>query len=251
MEADWKHYERGLLAWFRYSFLKPNFEVHGTVAGRQHRVPGRLSLSKRQLDAAVYRSGEGAPFLIADAKFHARPINVTHVEAFIGLMEDVGATHGVLATPNGPSKSAQRRAEAADVDVYPMSLDDALAAPWYLIAHEVYPYDRAFHPQLTRVIRALKTNGCPQEVETGLESVAFEEWERFVWWTLGHHPEEGVSLLIWVARYHHDDGWVYNAARILEEGGLMPPELRAELLGRPDADLHKLLDSPGDRPTGR
>ena len=56
-----------------------------------------------------------------------------------------------------------------------------------------------------------------------------------------HHPEEGVSFLVWVARYHHDGGWIYNAARILEELGLMPPELRAELLGRPDAELHELL----------
>jgi hypothetical protein len=241
MEPDWKHYERGLLAWFRYNFLAPTFEVHGTVAGRQRRVPGRLSLSKRQLDVAVNRAGEDAPFLIADAKFHARPLDVTHVEAFIGLMEDVGATFGVLAAPKGPTKSALRRAEAANVDVYPMSLDAALAAPWYLIAHEIYPYDRAFHPQLARATRAWKANGGPQGVESGLEDIAFEEWEKFVRWALEDHFEEGVSFLIWVAGHHHDDAWVYNAARILEEVGLMPPELRAELLDRRDADLQELL----------
>src|SRR5215210_1847788 len=115
MEPDWKLYERGLLAWLRYNFPEPNFEVHGTVAGREYRVRGRLSQCRRQLDVAVCRSGESAPFLIADAKFRARPIGVMHVEAFIGLMEDVGATAGVLAAPNGPSKPAPRRAEAANV----------------------------------------------------------------------------------------------------------------------------------------
>jgi hypothetical protein len=251
METDWRLYERGLLERLRYDFPEPNFEVYGTVTGRPHRVPGRLSLYWRQIDAGVYRSGEGSPFLIADAKFHTRRIGVTHVEAFMGLMEDVGATFGELAAPNEPSKPARQRAEAADVYIRVMSFDEALTFRWYPVAREVFPYDWAFHPQLAVAIRALKMNGGPREVEFGLENIAFEEWERFVRWALEHHPEEGVSFLIWVARYHHDDGWVYNAARILEEVSLMPSELRAELLGRPDADLHKLLDSPEDQPTGR
>jgi hypothetical protein len=166
---------------------------------------------------------------------------VKDVEAFIGQMEDVGATLGELAAPKGGTDAAKRRAEAVDIRICIMSFDEALTFRWYLVAREVFPYDWFFHEQLARAIRALKADGDPQEVELGLDSIAFEEWERFVWWALQHHPEEGVSFLVWVARYHHDDGWVYNAARILEEVGLMPPELRAELLGRPDAALNELL----------
>jgi hypothetical protein len=247
MKTDWKRYERGLLEQLRYEFPKPLFKVHGTVSGSlPHRIRGHLSLAWRQLDAAVYRSGERAsPFLIADAKYHTRPLDVKDAEAFIGLMEDVGATLGELAAPKGGSKAAKRRAEAADVRIRIMSLDEALTFRWKPVAREVYPYDWIFHDQLARAIRALKTDGCPQEIEASLENIAFEEWARFVWWTLQHHPEEGVSFLVWVARHHHDAGWVYNAAHILEEVGLMPPEVRAELLGRPDADLQELLGPEG------
>ena len=245
METDWKRYERGLLERLRYDFPEPHFEVCGTVAGRLHKRRGRFSLSWRQLDAAVYRSDESAPpFLVADAKLHKRPLDVIAVEAFIGLMEDVGATLGELAAPEGGSDSAIRRAEGSDVQIRIMSFDEALTFRWKPLAREVFPYDWLFHDQLARALRALETNGSPQEVESGLEGVPFEEWERYVWWALQHHPDEGISFLVWVARYHHDEGWIYNAVRILEEEGLMPPELRAELLVRPDADLHNLLADP-------
>jgi hypothetical protein len=247
MEPDWKRYERGLLERLRYEFSEPHFKVCGTIAGSQHRVRGRFSLALRQLDAAVYRSGEGTtPFLIADAKHRATPLDVNDVEAFIGQMADVGATFGALAAPKGGSDAAKHRAAAADVEIRIISFDEALTFRWYAVALEVYPYDWIFHEQLARAVRALETDGSLKEVEAGLENIAFEEWERFVLYALQHHPEEGVSFLVWVARHHHDDGWIYNAARILEEVGLMPPELRAELLVRPDADLQELLaDSDG------
>ena len=245
MKTDWKHYERGLLEQLRYEFPEPLFKVCGTVASSTpHLVPGRLSLAKRQLDAAVYRSGESTPFLIADAKYHTRPLTVKDVEAFIGMMDDVGATLGELAAPNGSSVAAKRRAVAADVQIRIMALDEALTFRWKPVAREVYPYDWIFHDQLARAVRALKTDGSPQEVEASLENIAFDEWERFVWYALQHHPEEGDAFLVWVARHHHDDGWIYNAAHILQEAGLMQPELRAELLSRPDADLQELLADP-------
>jgi len=209
METGWKRYDRGLLERLRYDFPEPHFKVHGTVASTPHRVRGRLSLAWRQLDAAVYRSGERAPpFLIADAKFYTDRIDVKDVEAFIGLMEDVGATLGELASPKGGSAAAEPRAEAADARICIMSFDEALTFRWYPVAREVFPYDWFFHEQLARAIRALNTSGCPQEVQSSLENISFEEWESFVWWALQHHPEEGVSFVVWVARYHYDDGWV-------------------------------------------
>src|SRR5215218_8383382 len=176
MEPDWKAYERGLLERLRYEFPEPDFEVRGTVAGPPYRVLGRLSLAWRQLDAAVYRSGESAPpFLIADAKFYTDRIDVKDVEAFIGQMEDVGATLGELAAPKGGTTTAKRRAEAADVRICIMSFDEALTFRWYPVAREIFPYDWYFHEQLARAIRALKADGDPQEVELALESIAFEE----------------------------------------------------------------------------
>ena len=43
--------------------------------------------------------------------------DVTHVDCFIGLLEDVGATHGLLVTPHGYSEAALRRAHNHTKDV--------------------------------------------------------------------------------------------------------------------------------------
>ena len=40
-----------------------------------------------------------------------RKIDVIQVEAFKGLMEDVGATHGFLVCPAGHTKAAENRAQ--------------------------------------------------------------------------------------------------------------------------------------------
>ena len=48
--------------------------------------------------------------VVVDGKYFARRIDVTHVERFIGLLEDVRATHGLLVTSQGYSKAAMKLA---------------------------------------------------------------------------------------------------------------------------------------------
>jgi type IV secretory pathway VirD2 relaxase len=56
-----------------------------------------------------------------------------------------------------------------------MSFDEALTFRWYPVAREVFPYNWFFHEQLGRAIRVLKADGDPQELELGLDRIAFEE----------------------------------------------------------------------------
>lgn len=52
-----------------------------------------------------------------DAKYHSRPIDVKHVEAFIGLLRDVGVDRGIMLSPVGYTEAALTRAFRDDVDL--------------------------------------------------------------------------------------------------------------------------------------
>ncbi|WP_372834214.1 restriction endonuclease [Pontibacterium sp.] len=76
-------------------------------------VKGKFSSRKRQIDVLIdhRHDTDNRNRIIIDAKVKKRRIDVNGVEAFLGLMEDVGATHGYLVCPNGYTKSAERRAQ--------------------------------------------------------------------------------------------------------------------------------------------
>ena len=101
---DWKTYEREIYE--HLSILYP-----GASIKRDVQLLGRDSKGSRQIDVLI--EDEIAGFrtrIVVDGKYFARRVNVTHVECFIGLLEDVCATHGLLVTPQGYSKAAMRRA---------------------------------------------------------------------------------------------------------------------------------------------
>lgn len=110
-ELPWQAYER---------------EVHEELASKfrdatvRHdvRLPGLRSGTSRQIDVLVQEVAGTVMFVtIVDAKFHSRPIDVTHVEAFIGLLQDVGITRGMMISPIGYTEAALARAFRDDVDV--------------------------------------------------------------------------------------------------------------------------------------
>jgi hypothetical protein len=77
------------------------------------KIVGKTSNIKRQLDVLIDSRHDSNRYerVIIDAKLRKRPIDVTHVEAFQGLMADVGATHGYLVCSSGYTKAAERRVQ--------------------------------------------------------------------------------------------------------------------------------------------
>jgi len=59
---------------------------------------------------ALHRSSIGNDYGNA---LRERSVDVTHVEAFLGLMADVNANHEYLVCPYGYTKAAERRAQSA------------------------------------------------------------------------------------------------------------------------------------------
>jgi hypothetical protein len=89
------------------------------------RMIGRLSQRSRQIDVLIdlRHNTDNSRRVIVDAKRRTRKIDVTDVEAFRGLMDDVAATHGLLVCPKGYSAAAERRAQAAAVSIRLVPLD--------------------------------------------------------------------------------------------------------------------------------
>jgi hypothetical protein len=111
-EPAWKAYERQIFDRLR-ARAAPDADVSFDERGRQ-RLPGYFSGTDRQIDVIVrgrFAGLEGDHLMVVDCKCINRRIDVTHVEAFGGLVEDVGAPLGLMVTTEGYSRAAKRRAD--------------------------------------------------------------------------------------------------------------------------------------------
>jgi Restriction endonuclease len=112
-DFDWHDYEE-----YIYEHLAKAAGPGGSVQFDQ-KLPGLLSGTDRQIDVLVKGpfAGEVEEDLtaIVDCKHYARNIDVTSVEAFLGLVEDVDVDLGFLITSKGFSKSAKRRGEKGGI----------------------------------------------------------------------------------------------------------------------------------------
>lgn len=103
--------------------VTPNASVAGQISGRQ-----------RQIDVLIDQrhTTDSRRRIIVDAKMRTRKIDVIHVEAFRGLMEDVAATRGYLVGPAGFTQAALRRAqEVVSIRLLPMEhLEDFDPSTW-------------------------------------------------------------------------------------------------------------------------
>ena len=106
---SWKLYER-MIARLEADQLTTDL----CVTPNAH-IVGQISSISRQIDVLIEsrHDTDNSRRVIVDAKKRKRKINVTDVEAFRGLMEDVGATHGYLVSPSGHTKAAETRAQQA------------------------------------------------------------------------------------------------------------------------------------------
>ena len=237
-------YELAVLEKLRLELLPHGIPVLGTENGRVHEVEGRYSRVPRQLDAAAYRPGESRPFLIADAKRHGRPIDVKEAEAFIGMLDDVGAAIGQLVAPQGFTAGAERRVEAASTYIRIMTIDEALTFKWLPVARLVYPQDWNFRKELALALRSLREGAPSSAVVDALDLVSFEEWDALVQYALDQHAAEAVAFLRAIASHHEDDGWRYHAIRHLIESGNLDQNTAAQLRERElDPEIRELLNT--------
>ena len=104
-KIEWRDYESYVFGTLQRlnpgSIVRHNVALRGTLTGRS-----------RQIDILIERNFGGVAYKIAvNCKRYKRGVDVKHVEAFLGMLEDLGMTKGVMITTKGYSKSALLRAK--------------------------------------------------------------------------------------------------------------------------------------------
>lgn len=234
-------YEAAVRERFANQFPEPEFIVEG---GPTTHWQGQFSGVGRQIDVGVLTSGDRRPYLVADAKRHGKRLDVTHVEAFLGFMRDVGCPRGVLASVLGGSPAAARRAAAENLELYVVDYAEALSFDWERVAAGIYPWDQAHNPTIKAAL-ALLNRGREDDFISVIEELPFEEWQSlFVAAPTGLRAAAARALRT-IAEVHPDSGWRFNAIQILDEvyGGAPDAWVRELRSNETDDDVLELLNS--------
>lgn len=122
---DWKTYER-IVAGLEAQNSGLDYSVTPNA-----KLKGSLSNTWRQVDVLIdARWGDDlSGRIIVDAKRKRRKLDVTHVEAFEGMMRDCLAHRGVIVCPNGYTKAALERAQEA-ITIKLLSFEEAHNFDW-------------------------------------------------------------------------------------------------------------------------
>jgi len=128
------------------------------------RIVGKTGIS-RQIDVLMdaRHDTNNTRRVIVDAKRRRRKIDVTDVEALLGVMEDVGATHGYLVSPSGYTKAAERRARKVSIRILPVDrLENFDPSTWPNCKVATCKQGRIFwdgYPELLVPLRSLSGQG--------------------------------------------------------------------------------------------
>jgi hypothetical protein len=117
---DWRQYEKEIYEHLVHSY--PHAEVSLDV-----KLKGAISKTYRQVDILLGEELRGERVRTAyDAKFHNRPIDLPHVESFLGMLRDIQVNRGVLISKEGYTRSAYERVfnDEMDLDLDIWSLDE-------------------------------------------------------------------------------------------------------------------------------
>ena len=118
----WKEFE-AIVARLQRAFNKA-----GTVTCDE-KIPGRISGRARQIDICVRtKIGTENILIIVECRKLNRKVDVHAVEAFAGVMKDVGAHMGIMVSTGGFSKTAYRRAAGENISLY--RYRDTLKETW-------------------------------------------------------------------------------------------------------------------------
>jgi hypothetical protein len=113
-KLDWQQYEA-------YVFGTLERMLPGAKITRDVHLRGVKTVVPRQVDILVERDLGGFNLKIAiDCKSYGRRVNVNDVERFLGMLDDIRVSKGVLMTTKGYSKAAWNRAqnESRDIELH-------------------------------------------------------------------------------------------------------------------------------------
>lgn len=96
-----------------YRFGPPEWRVEPDL----RTVLSLIFREHRQVDVAILAANALRPEIAGECKRYGRSLNVKDIEGFLGMLEDLGAKHGVLVAPRGFSPAAQRSARGTTLQL--------------------------------------------------------------------------------------------------------------------------------------
>jgi hypothetical protein len=91
----------------------------GATVTQNEKVRGKVTGALREIDISVRQKvAQFGIFVAIDCKDYGRPVDVKDVEAFAGLLEDVGANKGAMVGAKGFTATAKTLAKAKGIDLY-------------------------------------------------------------------------------------------------------------------------------------
>src|ERR1035437_6423010 len=111
-DPKWREFEQ--LAAEIQRQLAPDARVETNV-----KLHGKRTGIDRQIDILVQQTVGQYPIrIIIDCKDYKKPVDVKELEAFMGMVEDVGANKGAMVAPSGFTSTAKQRAKDAGIDLF-------------------------------------------------------------------------------------------------------------------------------------
>jgi len=98
---DWKEYE-----WLTAKILHDERSESNVTVQYNARIKGVYSERTRQIDMLIEQDSIKT---IIECKHHDRPLDIKAAESFMSMMNDVGATFGVLISSSGFTSSVPKR----------------------------------------------------------------------------------------------------------------------------------------------
>jgi Restriction endonuclease len=121
--AKWRRFENVVAE------ITRDLSPFGAEVLQDQRLIGLITGVPRQIDILVRTpSDAGDVTLVVDCKDHKAPVDVKDMEAFLGLLEDVGANRGAIVSALGFSEAAIKRAVRRGVD--PLTYIDVESVDW-------------------------------------------------------------------------------------------------------------------------
>lgn len=117
--------------WKRFEELVGEIQselASGAEVKVDERIPGKSGV-ERQVDVAIRRKvGQYDLLIVMDCKDWKHPVDIKGLEAFVGLVEDVGANKGAMVCNKGFSEAAKTKAKEKGIDLF--AAIDAKSKDW-------------------------------------------------------------------------------------------------------------------------
>ena len=109
------------------------------------------------------------------------------------------------------------------------------------VAYKIFPYDTICHPQILQVKKLVQKNDIIGAIDK-LENIYYEEWLAIIDYSIAYYPIIALRMLEFVAEYHYDDAWRFNAIQKLVEYNYLKDDFKEKLLiTETDFDTRELL----------